>query len=160
MPRLCTLSFDGAMLSRGFWLYVWEITLENGSTVHYVGKTGDKASGARQSPLNRAFNHLGFNVNNNALRRHLETARIDPEKCQFRFQAYGPVFDDTTQKAHGELCDIMSGLEKALAGAMSTAGYAVLNHVSSRMSVNKEQFAKVREAFSVSFPRLANGANA
>lgn len=155
MPLLGTLSFDGIMLSRGFWLYVWEITDKDGRMVHYVGKTGDKSSGASQSPFDRASKHLGRNENNNALRRHLTSNRIDPEKCHFRLHAYNPIFDDSTTKTHGELCDIMSGLEKALADAMLKAGYDLLNTVNCRMPLDKHLFAEVKRAFSDSFPELA-----
>lgn len=39
-----TVTLDGAMLRRGFWLYVWEITTPNGDKVLYVGRTGDSSS--------------------------------------------------------------------------------------------------------------------
>jgi hypothetical protein len=49
--ELHQLSFSGAMLSRGFWLYVWEIVAEDGKTVFYVGMTGDSSSPNAQSPF-------------------------------------------------------------------------------------------------------------
>jgi len=80
-------SFDGALLSRGFWLYVWKIVAADGRTFYYVGKTGDKASRVCQSPFNRLTNHLGGNRHSNALSRHLSQIRIDPLSCQFQFLA-------------------------------------------------------------------------
>lgn len=93
MSRLSTLSFDGIMLSRGFWLYVWEVTSKDGRMVHYLGKTGVKHTRLIPSPYIVASFQLGHSTNNNALRRHLERAGLDPGQCRFRFHAYGPIFD-------------------------------------------------------------------
>lgn len=153
---LCQLDFDGVLLARGFWLYVWEITTGNGSKLHYVGKTGDKASGVSQSPFDRLSKHLGSNKNNNALLRHLEKLEIDPKACRFSFHAWGPLADNDTTKTHGELCDICSGLEKALADAMAEAGYTLINSVRCRVPLDKTRFASVRAAFAAQFPRLAD----
>src|SRR5690348_2256936 len=139
-------SFDGAILTRGFWLYIWEISLSDGRTIHYVGKTGDKASGVCQSPFDRFSKHLGFNSNNNALRKHLSDIGIDPEHCRFRFHAHGPLFTDST-KTHGELCDIVSSLEAALASEMQAAGYAVINVVNCRIPTDASRFSLIRSAF-------------
>lgn len=126
---LYQLVFDGGLLARGFWLYVWQISVSDGRTLYYVGKTGDKASRASQSPFDRVSKHLGHNENNNALRRHLGKNGIDPESSRFRFLACGPIFAHVSTAKHGELCDITSGLEKALADAMASAGYTVINKV-------------------------------
>jgi hypothetical protein len=152
--ELYKLSFDGALLSRGFWLYVWEIVATDGSTVHYVGKTGDKASRVSQSPFNRLSNHLGGNKHSNALRRYLGQMRIDPAQCRFRFHSYGPLFDSMDKRTHGELCDITSGLEKALADAMTEAGYAVVNPVRCHGRLDTETFAPVRASFATHFDKL------
>ena len=61
--ELHQLEFDGAILVRGFRLYIWEIFVADGPTLHYVGKTGDKSSGASQSPFDRLSKHLGNNEN-------------------------------------------------------------------------------------------------
>jgi hypothetical protein len=146
-------TFDGALLSRGFWLYVWEITAPNGRKVHYVGKTGDKATRVCQSPFNRLSNHLGGNKNSNALKRHLARMKIQAENSQFRFYAYGPLFGGS-ERTHGELCDVTSGLEKALADAMIEAGYEVINPVHCRTPLDAETFAAVRAAFMTYFDKL------
>jgi hypothetical protein len=151
---LYNASFDGALLSRGFWLYVWEIVAPDGRTVHYVGKTGDKASRVCQSPFNRLSNHLGGNKHSNALKRHLALKKIEPERCQFRFHAYGPLFADNSKQTHGELCDVTSGLEKALAEAMSEAGYEVINKVPCRTPTDRATFQSARNAFATHFKNL------
>jgi hypothetical protein len=152
---LYNASFDGALLSRGFWLYVWEIVAPDGRTVHYVGKTGDKASRVCQSPFNRLSNHLGGNKHSNALKRHLAQKEIEPERCQFRFHAYGPLFADNSRRTHGELCDVTSGLEKALAEAMSEAGYDVINKVPCRTPIDRAMFQSARNAFAAHFKNLS-----
>jgi len=42
-PSLHQLAFDGALLERGFWLYIWEITTKERETVHYVGRNVNEA---------------------------------------------------------------------------------------------------------------------
>jgi hypothetical protein len=148
------VSFDGEMLTRGFWLYVWEIVVDDGRTLYYVGKTGDKASGVSQSPFDRLSKHLGSNLNNNALRRHLGTAKINLETCKFLFRACGPLYKNDSMTPHSELCDIVSGLEKALADLMNVAGYRVINTVNCRTPLDKEAFDDIRRAFGAVFPRL------
>jgi hypothetical protein len=156
---LYSASFDGALLSRGFYLYVWEITTPDGHSLHYVGKTGDKASRVSQSPFNRLSNHLGGNKNNNALKRHLAQKKIDPERCQFRFHAYGPLFADGSKQAHGEFCDVTSGLEKGLAEAMNEAGYEVINKVHCRTPIDVELCQAARNAFAAQFTNLLTTMN-
>jgi hypothetical protein len=155
-PVLCSASFDGAILSRGFWLYVWEIATPDGRNLYYVGKTGDKASGASQSPFNRLSNHLGGNKHSNALKRHLAKRKIDPERCEFHFHAYGPLFTDKSTRAHGELCDVTSGLEKALAEAMNGARYEVINTVQSHAPIDLALFEAVKNAFASHFKNLSS----
>lgn len=159
-PSLYNASFEGPLLQRGFWLYVWEIVAPAGRALHYVGKTGDKASRVCQSPFNRLSNHLGGNKHSNALKRHLAVKKIDPERCQFRFHAYGPLFVDTSRKTHGELCDVTSGLEKALADAMNEAGYEVINRVPCRTPIDLAMFQAVRNAFAAHFKNLLGNSKA
>jgi hypothetical protein len=152
---LYSASFDGGMLARGFRLYVWEIGVPDGHSLHYVGKTGDKASRVSQSPFNRLSNHLGGNKHSNALKRHLAQKKIDPERCQFRFHAYGPLFAANVRQTHGELCDVTSGLEKALADAMNEAGYEVINKVQCRTPIDLAMFQAARNAFATHFRKLS-----
>jgi hypothetical protein len=49
MPKTFSVTLDGAMLRRGFWLYVWEIKTPDGKDVLYVGRTGDNSSPYAQS---------------------------------------------------------------------------------------------------------------
>jgi hypothetical protein len=151
---LQSLEFRGALLRRGFWLYIWEIDCDDGRKVHYVGKTGDKASGVSQSPFDRLSKHLGSNKHNNALRRHLAAHTLDPECCHFRFLSYGPLHIEEGEKSHSDLCDITSALEHALACDLRDAGYVVLNDVKCRQPLDAVAFAEIRQAFAKQFPKL------
>ena len=152
------LAFNGRILQRGFWLYVWEITPPIGPKLYYVGRTGDSASANAQSPFNRMGQHLGFVKNSNMLRRHLEGRQVRPEQCQFRLIAHGPIESESPSGEpadHNERRDRVAALEKALATVMREAGYLVINEVKCRKMVGAQRFAQIRAAFSAEFPELA-----
>lgn len=151
------LSFDGFILRRGFWLYIWEITTPAGEGLYYVGRTGDSSSLKAQSPFNRLGQHLGFAKASNALRRQLQTANVNAEDCTFRFVAHGPILLEASDLgSHRERRDITAAMEKALADAMSIAGYRVLNDVHCKKVLNESQFQLVLDAFASRFPLLAS----
>lgn len=157
------LAFNGGLLARGFWLYVWEITKPDSEGVYYVGRTGDSSSIYAQSPFNRMGQHLGFRKESNAMRRQLEAKGIPPEQCSFRLVAHGPILDEgATEAEHRPRVEKMAAMEKALAEAMCAAGYAVLNEIKCRKTLDEEMFAEVLKAFGEKFPKLrkAVGANA
>lgn len=148
-------SFDGALLNRGFWLYVWQITTPDKLSLYYVGRTGDSSSANAQSPFNRMSQHLGFRKQSNALRRYLGIRGICPEQCHFTLVAYGPLAKEgSSPEEHRSARDITAAMEKGLAEAMSGAGYEVLNNVNCRVMLNAQMFAKVVTAFAEKFPRL------
>ena len=73
--------------------------------------------------------------------------------------AHGPILEEaTTQAEHCERRDVVAALEKALAEAMSAAGYEVINSVHSRKPLDAELFAGVRTAFAAHFSKLTSGA--
>lgn len=150
-----SLRFNGTLLKRGFWLYVWEITTAEEQKYYYVGRTGDSSSINAQSPFNRMGQHLSFNKNNNVLRRHLENIGNSPENCTFHLVAYGPIMDEAeTDDAHRRNRDIIAGLEKALVDAIKMAGYKVLNSVNCSKHLDVGLFNDVRDAFAGQFPNL------
>lgn len=154
-PATHAFAFSGQLLQRGFWLYVWEIQPDDRTPIYYVGRTGDSSSTNAQSPFNRMGQHLGFNINSNVLRRRLETSGIAPEACAFRLIAHGPVLAEAQSiEEHRRSRDVVAALEKALAEAMTAAGYDVMNDVHCRMPLDGELFATVRAAFAHHFPRL------
>ena len=150
------VSFNGALLKRGFWLYVWEITHPKQGQIYYVGRTGDSSSSNAQSPFNRMGQHLGFNRRSNVLRRRLKALGIDAENCSFRLLAYGPIIEEASnQETHRKNRDHIAAMEKALAETMVAAGYNVINPVSCRARLDDEAFARVRAAFEKHFAQLA-----
>lgn len=161
-PLLHSLTFPGSLLGRGFWLYVWEITTADGDVVLYVGRTGDEASPNAQSPFNRVSRHLGYNKHQNALRRNLLNKGIDPGACQsFEMIAHGPIFAETkTMVQHIPPRDKMAAMEKTLRDALADAGYAVLNKVNCKRTLDTELWREVRAAFSERFPELCESARA
>ena len=141
-PLTYKLDFNGGILQRGFWLYVWEIIPPSGPTLHYVDRTGDSSSLNAQSPFNRMGQHLGFNVNSNVLRRHLNSAQVQPEQCRFRLVSHGPILEESDLlHEHRERRDKVAALERDLAVAMRTAGYKVVNEVHCRGAVEMERFS-------------------
>jgi hypothetical protein len=68
-----SMTFDGHLLNRGFWPYVWRI---QGPVSHhvYVGRTGDSSSAHASSPFKRIGQHLdpSPNAKGNALGKHLQ----------------------------------------------------------------------------------------
>lgn len=153
-----TLTFPGAMLERGFWLYVWRVETSDGEYL-YVGRTGDNSSPYATPPYQRMGQHLGRQKTQNALRKHLESKGIEPEQCQsFHFIAHGPLFPQAeNMDAHRAPRDAVAALEKALADTLSAVGYRVLNTVHCRKPLDEASFAMVIEAFAKQLPRLHEG---
>ncbi len=152
--------FGGGILQRGFWLYVWEIKPPDGAARYYVGRTGDSSSTNAQSPFNRMGQHLGFSKNSNMLRRYLTAHGIDPALCEFRLVALGPIEDESLthgRQQHDERRDVVAAMEKALAEAMTAAGYVLLNTVKSRKRLDQVRFSAVRAAFAKAFPVMQGG---
>jgi len=159
--RTHELAFKGDLLERGFWLYVWEITTQQRGNFYYIGRTGDSSSFNAQSPFNRMGQHLGSKSRSNALRRKLEANSIEPERCNFRLVAHGPIFEEAKMPEEYRLRrDKIGAMEKALADAMCASGYQVLNTVSCKVRLDEVAFAEVRGAFGQYFPKLSRSVNA
>ncbi|MBI2982182.1 MAG: hypothetical protein HYY44_07840 [Deltaproteobacteria bacterium] len=147
---LYKIAFDGRFLERGFWLYVWEITPPRGEKLYYVGRTGDSSWIAAQSPFSRMSQHLGFTKKSNTLRKHLESQRVNPQRCKFLLIAYGPVLrEESRQQNHYKSRDKIAACEKALAKAMRDRGYEVINEVRSLKPLDKRLFSKVKRNFAI-----------
>lgn len=153
-----TLTLPGAMLERGFWLYVWRVETPVGEYL-YVGRTGDNSSPNASAPYQRMGQHLGRQKNQNALRKHLDHCGIVPEHCKnFHLITYGPLFEQAVgMDDHEAPRDVMAALEKALADTLKTAGYQVMNKVYCRKPLDKALFTSVREAFAKQLPKLQEG---
>ncbi len=155
-----TVELDGGTLSRGFWLYVWNVTTPDGEQALYVGRTGDNSTPNAQSPFNRMGQHLGTAKNSSMLRNYLDARSIKPEECKFRFIAHGPVLGETPDKdmeAHKQRRNIVGALEKKLADDLGAAGYDVVNTINCRWPLDESLYEQVRSAFVDEFPQLALG---
>ncbi len=154
-----TLTVPGAMLERGFWLYVWQVEAPEGEYL-YVGRTGDSSSPFATPPYQRMGQHLGHQKTQNALRKYLERKGIKPELCKaFRLIAHGPLYPQAEDMhSHKRPRDIVAALEKALADDLKEAGYEVMNTVHCRKPLDVMAFAGVRAAFSAHFPELGRSA--
>lgn len=86
------LTLPGAMLRRGFWLYIWRVEVQGESEPWlYVGRTGDNSSPNASAPYTRMGQHLGSLENQNALRRHLVGKGLTLEECTFHLISHGPI---------------------------------------------------------------------
>ncbi|WP_368413116.1 hypothetical protein [Dongia sp.] len=149
------ISFNGSILQRGFWLYVWEVKSKKGDLWYYVGRTGDNSSHNAQSPFNRMGQHLGFAENSSMLRRHLAKKKVDPVRCSFRLIAVGPIYPEEMKiDGHWKRRDLVAAMEKALADEMTKAGYQVMNSVKSRIRLDARRYAKVRRVFRSKLSKL------
>lgn len=158
MPDIFTVNLDGAMLRRGFYLYVWEITPPDGKKVLYVGRTGDSSSPNAQSLFNRLGQNLGTLATSSMVRNNLEKRGIDPMQCQFGMIGFGPIFDEAPDKnmeTHKPIRDKVGAAEKRLAEDLANAGYDVMNKVRCNADLDAEVYEQVRAAFALRFDGLA-----
>ncbi len=152
------LEIPGALLERGFWLYVWRVSTPKGERL-YVGRTGDSSSPNASPPYIRLGQHLSHRHTQNALRKRLVAEGIEPEACSnFELLSYGPIFEEQQDMAsHCPVRDQLAALEKALAEGLLRGGYRVMNTVNSKKPLDPELWRDVAAAFRKSFPRLVEG---
>jgi hypothetical protein len=144
---LHSFQFDGELLRRGFWLYVWRIRC-NGKSFVYVGRTGDSSSVNAASPFSRVSRHLELRegARSNALVRNLRDAGVEPSNCRYEFFAVGPIYpeaDDRTR--HEQMRDEIAAVEAALAQELS-GSYKVLGTHGSRKQLDDHLFRSVLTA--------------
>ncbi len=148
------ICFEGQLLQRGFWLYVWEVTTADGAVLLYVGRTGDSSSMNAQSPFVRMGQHVGYQQNSSMLRKYLEARNVDLEQCRFRQVAHGPIIEEAADiETHRERRDAIAAMEKRLAEDLVAAGYEVMNPVACRKTLDAQLYADVRAAFAAHFVR-------
>ena len=149
------LTIPGAMLERGFWLYVWRVDSPIGELL-YVGRTGDNSSPFATPPYQRMGQHLGHQKNQNALRKYLVRRGIQPETCRsFQLIAHGPLFPQALDmSSHLQPRDTVAAMERALAELLAQAGYDVMNTVRCRKPLDAARFRDVVRAFGTHFTRI------
>jgi hypothetical protein len=156
-PQTYTVSLDGGFLARGFWIYVWEVRAPDGSTMLYVGRTGDSSSVNAQSPFVRMGQHLGFAKNSSMLRNHLTKREVSPDLCAFRLIAHGPILAEAEDwESHRVSRDRAAAVERQLAIDLAESGYDVLNKVSSTKELDEDLYTPVRAAFAAHFERIVS----
>src|SRR5437667_46456 len=154
-PATYSMRFDGTVLNRGFWLYVWRVTCR-GSDYLYVGRTGDSSSANASSPFLRIGQHLDFRASakGNSLSKHLATLDIKPAECTFEMLAIGPLFpEEKTMDLHRPVRDRVAALEKKLALFLRECGYKVMGTHGASAAVEPELWGRVIAAVSKHFPR-------
>lgn len=139
------LTFGGAFLERGFWLYIWRVT-EAQHLFLYVGRTGDSSSKYAASPFARLGQHLDVRpkATANMLLRHVRARGLDPVRCTYELIAVGPIFSE--QKSlleHRKHRDIVAPLEAALAQHLRSKGHDVVGTHSSKHPVDSKLFSQV-----------------
>ena len=152
--RAVKMVFDGHLLKRGFWLYVWRVA-QNSLEVLYVGRTGDSSSPNASSPFARVGQHLDQrpNARANALARQLRRAGINPESAKFELTAIGPIFEErSTFEQHVPLTDEMAALEKRVSLELKKRGYSVIGQHQSDKDLNEDLFDRVMRKLDESFP--------
>ncbi|MSR58901.1 MAG: hypothetical protein EXS05_14835 [Planctomycetaceae bacterium] len=147
--------FDGRILQRGFWLYVWTISHQNEEFL-YVGRTGDSSSKYASSPFSRIGQHLDLRAKAkaNSLLRNIREKKLEPTSCKFELFAIGPLFDEQADMAsHRKHRDIVAPLEAALASYLKAAGYQVLGTHGSRKPLDESLFREVLAIVNERFTR-------
>jgi hypothetical protein len=111
-----SLTFSGALIERGFWLYVWHVTCFDKSIV-YVGRTGDSSSSYAASPFNRLGQHLDVreSASANMLLRHMRKKGLQPTVGMYRMVAVGPIYrEQETMELHRKHRNVVAAMEAAL----------------------------------------------
>jgi hypothetical protein len=148
-----SVSFDGMLLSRGFWLYVWRIKC-GPRTVFYVGRTGDTSSENAASPFNRLSQHLNLRENSkgNALARKLKENGFKPEECLFEFVALGPLIAESKAiDVHRSRRDAMAAVERFAADWLRERGNEVLGKHPRKRDCDAELLSIVSKFLSAKF---------
>lgn len=140
------MTFEGKVLERGFWLYIWEIVSGN-NRYFYIGRTGDSSSAHAASPFSRIGQHLDFreNAKGNSLAKRLNEVGINPRTCNFRMLALGPLFpEQVTFNEHKPFRDQMATYEYELAIFLKIEGHNVLGSHHIGTAVDNEILSDVK----------------
>jgi len=131
------IRFSGAILERGFWLYIWRIQSDT-RTFFYVGRTGDSSSKYAASPFSRLGQHLDVRQTTtaNMLLRHVRKMGLDPLACNYELIALGPLFpEQPTLDLHREIRDRIASIEAELASYLRAKGLEVVGNPSQPISL-------------------------
>lgn len=139
------LKFSGALIERGFWLYVWRI--KHGSDyVLYVGRTGDSSSKYAASPFNRLGQHLDVRptATANTLLKNITAQGFNPVECEYELTSIGPLFpEQETLEEHRKYRDIIAPLEVALAEHLKEKGHKIVGSHPKPRSKDEQLFSQI-----------------
>jgi hypothetical protein len=126
--KISRMFFDGAILERGYWIYVILIYHKSGKMYLYIGRTGDEAkkNAAAASPFQRIGEHLNYrpSAKPNTVKKCFGSNKF-PE-YQIRLIAMGPLFPKQKDPdSHVRYRDKMKALEKSVAEHFISKGYYV-----------------------------------
>lgn len=151
-----TISFDGAILQRGFWLYVCRITCEK-EVLLYVGRTGDSSSinaGSLFSRISRQLEQKPESKSNSLTKKLIEKRVTNLTKCHFEFTGFGPLaLEQETDVDHQKYRDQSAALEKQLALYLKRQGYFVIGVHPKERPFDKTLFSKITKQIDTLFPK-------
>jgi hypothetical protein len=151
------INFDGSILKRGFWIYIWTIHTQREGFLIYVGRTGDTSSPNAQSAFNRVSQHVDPNPNSrsNTLARNLRGLGISPESCKFKFTAIGPIENECdTMEAHIPIRNRIAALERRTADWFRNRGYKVLGNHPRPGDIDPDVWQKIESELTIRFAKL------
>jgi hypothetical protein len=137
--------FDGNLLKRGFWIYIYVI-VQDGEQIFYIGRTGDSSSANAGSPFLRLTGHLNrkSTAKSAAMLNQLTKHGFDVEKCSFELYAFGPLYpEQKTFEEHKPFRDILAALENSVALEMKKRGHKVIGTHGSKTECASELLSQV-----------------
>jgi len=143
--RTHQVRFKGALLQRGFWLYVWRVR-QRSREVLYVGRTGDSSSRFAASPFSRLGQHLDLRpkASANMLLRNLMRHGFDPVRSSYSLFAVGPLYpEQATLPSHRRVRDRVAPIEAALAQQLEADGHIVIGTHPKAKRMNRVLYRKV-----------------
>lgn len=142
------LNFNGDILVRGFWIYIWEI-VSNSEKYYYVGRTGDNSSSNAGSPISRMSLHfdLRSSATANQVIRKLQDKQIVPQQCSYFLYTYGPFYPETKKdwNEHTILRNEIALIEAQVAEYLKENGKTVLGNHPKLGEYNIDIFSKIKK---------------
>ena len=144
--RTLSLAFDGAILRRGYWIYVVQVRCGR-RQFYYVGRTGDSSSANAASLFTRLSNHLNLSpkAKANALARKLRDRRLDASKARYR--VWGLRMDWPEPKSfrsHIPGRNKAAAIEREVAEWLRAKGYSVVGQHDSRTTPDRNLLRRVK----------------
>jgi hypothetical protein len=149
--------FDGALLRRGFWVYVVEVA-SAGEKYYYVGRTGDTSSPFASSLFARLAAHLNQrpSAKGNSLFRRVGELQLECSECSYRVVGAGPLFEQQADmNRHKPLRDKVAALESHVAWLLRSRGYQVIGSHPRAATVDEALLERVLPIIDQHFPGAA-----